>query len=105
MAKLVSTAEKIPFKYLIYTKDIRIKAPFHKRLSNRCPYRDHPSLSDEAVLLSLDDDTDDDEVSEEVITIYQISGTVIGETRLSCFGICMGAFRLVRSHLFPCYVL
>jgi hypothetical protein len=47
LAKLASTAEIIPFKHLVHTKDmkeIRIKYPFDKRLSNRCPHRDHPSL-------------------------------------------------------------
>jgi ABC-type histidine transport system ATPase subunit len=77
MAKLASTAEIIPFKHLVHTKDIRIKAPFHKRLSNRCPHRDHLSLNDEAVLLSLDDDTEDDEVSEEATTIYRIGTAIV----------------------------
>jgi hypothetical protein len=70
MTNLVFTAEKIPSKHLKYTKDIRIKTSFYKRLNNRCLYHNYSSLSDETAMLSFDEEMDDDKVSVEAVTSY-----------------------------------
>jgi len=64
MAGLRYTVDNIPPAHMKYTKDIWIKAPFHRRLENRCLHHDDSRFSDEAVELSLAAEIDD---NEEVI--------------------------------------
>lgn len=60
MASVTSALKNIPRAHMKHTKHLWIKAPFHKRLQNRCLHHDDSLFSHEATELRLDAEVDDD---------------------------------------------